>query len=468
MGANAKTENDEQALDVGGIRIEPRANLLRHGAREIALEPKVMGVLHFLANARGEPVSRSDLLDGVWGELRGSDEALSRAVSICRRSFAELGSDNPIRTVSGRGYRIALSVRRAPLRSSDRYVPDSKSQSLYLEGRTLAARIAHPDELDSSVRLLEQTVARDPNYAEAWIALASARATFAGHTPFGDRLESIRKAGEAADRAIELMPHAPQPHTVRAQLLLAERDVCGALEAAQTAYSLDSADPDSAMWLGYIHAIIGHTQSAVPLLRQAVAADPLQGRRHMILAVALVVAGELAEAENHASMATNLGFFGAQEPYAAAAYSRGQPLIAVERFEQAQEQFRRIYDREPRFGILWGFIGKGLYGDRPLHRRALVSTAIPLAALRRNRPEGLLAHVFLRCGSADHFFMAFGDRILPGNSIVALYLWDQTSPTSAVRDAAGFEQFATQLGLVAAWEKHGPPDCRTEAWAASF
>lgn len=82
-------------------------NQLRHGACVIQLEPKVMDVLCVLLEGRGVVISRQDLISQVWNVEFGSDDSVTRAISLLRRAFREAdGARDYIETVPKRGYRI--------------------------------------------------------------------------------------------------------------------------------------------------------------------------------------------------------------------------------------------------------------------------------------------------------------------------------------------------------------------------
>ncbi|MEL6830657.1 MAG: winged helix-turn-helix domain-containing protein, partial [Pseudomonadota bacterium] len=105
-------ETDSQAaFELAAFTIEPDRNVIRHGEVEHRIEPKVMGVLCMLAEATGDVVSRTDLIDAVWGVEHGADESLTRAISLLRATFRNGGADaKVIETVPRRGYRLAATT----------------------------------------------------------------------------------------------------------------------------------------------------------------------------------------------------------------------------------------------------------------------------------------------------------------------------------------------------------------------
>ncbi|MEM1380987.1 MAG: winged helix-turn-helix domain-containing protein [Pseudomonadota bacterium] len=107
----AQSQPHSAAFRVGDVRVAPDLNRLDGGDRSAQLEPRVMDVLVALARADGAVVSRQDLIDRVWGEEAGSDDGLSRAVSLLRSAIGEVGDeDRYIETIPRRGYRLAVPV----------------------------------------------------------------------------------------------------------------------------------------------------------------------------------------------------------------------------------------------------------------------------------------------------------------------------------------------------------------------
>src|SRR5205814_5269335 len=83
--------------------------LWRDGA-EVALPPRVLGVLELLTERPGQIIPRQDLLDRVWKDAFVTDTSLAEAVSFLRQA---LGDDPQapryIQTVHRRGYRFLLT-----------------------------------------------------------------------------------------------------------------------------------------------------------------------------------------------------------------------------------------------------------------------------------------------------------------------------------------------------------------------
>jgi DNA-binding winged helix-turn-helix (wHTH) protein/Tol biopolymer transport system component len=103
-------------IGFGPFAFDRQSGLLWREGAEIALPPRVLGVLEVLIDRPGQVVARQDLLDGVWKDAFVTDTSLAEAVSFLRQA---LGDDPQapryIQTVHRRGYRFL-----APLTDLDR------------------------------------------------------------------------------------------------------------------------------------------------------------------------------------------------------------------------------------------------------------------------------------------------------------------------------------------------------------
>src|SRR6187551_3105870 len=97
----------DRPFSLGEFRVDPQRNRVRGPGQETALQPKVIDLLCALAERHGEVLSRSELIDAVWGREHGADESLTRAISQLRKVFGDT-RDQPriIETIPKRGYRL--------------------------------------------------------------------------------------------------------------------------------------------------------------------------------------------------------------------------------------------------------------------------------------------------------------------------------------------------------------------------
>ncbi|HEY1287446.1 MAG TPA: winged helix-turn-helix domain-containing protein [Burkholderiales bacterium] len=117
----------EQSLRVGDWAVEPPLNQLSAAGRTVKLEPKAMAVLVYLAQRRGEVVSRDALLAAVWPGVVVSDDAVTQVIIKLRKALGD-ATESPayIQTISKRGYRLVAPVgppQAAAGRKAKRWIP---------------------------------------------------------------------------------------------------------------------------------------------------------------------------------------------------------------------------------------------------------------------------------------------------------------------------------------------------------
>jgi TolB-like protein/DNA-binding winged helix-turn-helix (wHTH) protein len=108
---------------------------------------------------------------------------------------------------------IAGSIAQALARKISRNTaaaPDPEAHALYLEARYLWNQRNFPAEL-KSVDLLQQAIARDPNYALAWAGLADSLIAI-GDVEEVDPAAYMPRARDAALKALQLDPSLAEPH----------------------------------------------------------------------------------------------------------------------------------------------------------------------------------------------------------------------------------------------------------------
>lgn len=243
---------------VGPLTVDPPTRRIGNGARDAMLEPRVMRVLVALAAAERKVLSRDDLIELCWdGQIVG-DNAVNRVISRLRQTFAELAGDEVrLETITKVGFRLVcsnpvdfdrdVSLRpideagadatipaRARPRAFDRrrfavggsaavmvaalgyagwvrataHRPDPEAVRLLMRGNTVM-RSARMGSTPEAIKLFGQAVKVDPEYADAWGALASSyRHALDGYGK-GERQSYPSMVHSAADRALALDPEQP-------------------------------------------------------------------------------------------------------------------------------------------------------------------------------------------------------------------------------------------------------------------
>ena len=106
-------------MRIGQANINFDALTIHSPAGQFTMESKVMRVLEVLVDNKDEVLTRSDLIEAVWGVEFGGDERLSRAISLIRKALGDSrGEAKYIKTIPRRGYRFIAEVKTPQARET--------------------------------------------------------------------------------------------------------------------------------------------------------------------------------------------------------------------------------------------------------------------------------------------------------------------------------------------------------------
>jgi DNA-binding response OmpR family regulator len=99
----------ESAVEVGGLRVDPRSREAVLDGRTLELTPREFDLLHYLAARAGEVVSKRELLTEVWQlPYGGADKTVDVHLSWLRRKLGETAQQaRYLHAVRGVGVRLA-------------------------------------------------------------------------------------------------------------------------------------------------------------------------------------------------------------------------------------------------------------------------------------------------------------------------------------------------------------------------
>ena len=154
-------------------------------------------------------------------------------------------------------------------------VPTKNTEALqrYMLGRQLIERGSF-DSMQQAARYLSQAVELDPDYAQAWTAIAHAQNRMY-QTGAIDLQEYVAVAEPSIAHALEVNNRLPEAHAELASLRWQSGDVDMAEASFKTALELDSADSRSLHSYGNYLRTTGRSQEAIPVLERALQGDPL-------------------------------------------------------------------------------------------------------------------------------------------------------------------------------------------------
>ncbi len=356
--------------------------------------------------------------------------------------------------------RVIFHLDEDQTRLAPTLTQNNEAYELFLQGRALRERIFGEGVLEQAEDFFKRAIALDPDFAEAWAELGYAQAQMAGYVQQKDRRAVLAQSFEAAQKAIDLKPDYGLAWMVQSWTPVTQGDIAESARLAGKGVHFDPNNPDVLIRRGYYLLIIGRVRDALPLLRHAVALDPIQGRNHMVLSLALLADGNVAEADRHAELAIGLQYHVASMPGMLAAQAAGNTELAVERAMQAaRTSASSAFASELSTPEVWKMVVTIICSGTDEQRAGLVAQMSAMVTDPARRSEMAYMLILAGCGVAPAFFEAFGDCAEPGNHLILAALWGPFDPHNRLRDHPGFMAFASRIGLKAAWDVYGLPDC---------
>ena len=335
---------------------------------------------------------------------------------------------------------------------------------LFLQGRALCFRLFGEGVLDTAIALLEQAVALDPDFAEAWVALGEAHQLVSIYTQSPDRLAASERMAECARTAIAIAPDLGYAYSLLGVHQWTRNDIVGALDLAFKAYRLHPDNPAVAMRLGSFLLYCGRTTQAMHYVEAAIDQDPVDGRKYNLLSVGRFNLGNIAGAIEAGKRMVDLGFPSMWLAVATAA--SGQHELAVEQYRQTRTLMNTLMSPPVGLGPVtpemmdsfWTMAAKGVCSGVEGDRAAYCQVLDMLHSMLHDKsdPSIVLPAVFM--GYAPMVFKSVGERLTPANMLCLHSLWSNTDPIRRIHTDPEFIPFAQRIGLADAWDKYGWPD----------
>ncbi len=339
-----------------------------------------------------------------------------------------------------------------------------EAYDLFLQGRALSARVFGDGVLGIAVDLLEQAVALDPQFAEAWIALAGAHQLVAVYTPCLDRAAESERMADCARTAIDLAPGSGYAHALLGVHQWTQNDIVGALDLAFKAYRLEPDNPAVCMRLGSFLLYCGRTSDAMQYVEAAIDQDPVDGRKFNLRSVGRFNMGDIDGAIEAGQRMVDLGFPSMWLAVATAASGRND--LAVEQYQQTKGLMNKIIfppagtDPMPpaMMDAYWHVAANGVCSGRD-EDRATYCAMLDMMQTQLHDPADpsvVLPAIFM--GYPERLFEAASHAITPANTLCLLSIWANVDPIRRIWQHPEFIPFAQRIGMAAAWDKYGWPD----------
>lgn len=336
---------------------------------------------------------------------------------------------------------MSLGLKSGEQLISNRAI-DTESYEQYLRGKAalLRARTAYEDQ----IALLEPVVAKNPNYAPGWAAVAQAY-RYAGQFGRYTTLEGYKKAREvyepkmnaAARRAVELDPNFVDGKVMLARIQTGPRRLILVEEILVNALNLDPNNPGALDYYSSLLALAGKIKQAVAMKQQV----------HLLEPYGAVYTGNLAQALW-------------QDGQTDAAIALWKDSLRTEGAGAALG-LSRIYASLGRYSDAADIADQMISADRFQRLRDLISTASSLlrtAPKKAAAPEKLprltdFSYVYLYIGAPERALEPYEEGNLSFNDLSLLWL----PAYEPVRKTERFKNIVLQAGLIAYWRERGWP-----------
>lgn len=118
--------------EFSGFRADPLKRRLYLGDEPLQITPKAFETLLVLIANRGNIVSKSELMEGVWAETAVEENNLTQQISFLRKTFGEkAGEHRFIVTMPGKGYSFVAPVAETEIFEGDEYLLVRSTRSTF-------------------------------------------------------------------------------------------------------------------------------------------------------------------------------------------------------------------------------------------------------------------------------------------------------------------------------------------------
>lgn len=279
----------EQAYFSEGVAEELRAALSRIGLEVIGrassdavkdLDTKAaaakLGVAHILSGSvrRSPRTIRIDAQlvsgsDGVERWRQSYDRAPGDAISIQADIAASVAQ--ALSVALGQGGRDAIRLGGTA---------DSMAQDLYLKASAVRRKADSEESVRQALTLLNGAIARDPDYADAYVLRASMYGALGANFPKSpeDITDNLALAEAAARKAIRIAPKLGSAHAGLADIELSRLNFARSLQHMRRALALSPYEARVVRGAATIIPYLGDGQEALLLADRLLALDPLEAR----------------------------------------------------------------------------------------------------------------------------------------------------------------------------------------------
>jgi TolB-like protein len=329
-----------------------------------------------------------------------------------------------------------------------------EAYQLYLQGRAVW-KLRGEENLRHAIEFYQSAIARDPGFARAHAALASAYVVMPGYTKEKDDQEKFLALAEGSARqALAIDPNIGEAHAVLAQINADRGDLLDAESGFFFAISLEPNEPTPHQWYSILLMKVGRIDAALAQAMRAQELDPTSPILAFNLANAHLVKGDNDEALRYSKLAAELGLG-----------RRSQSVETIVALRHGQwDEARRLISQDPD-------LPPELSSKSAEFVAALADPAKRPAMIARLKAldpkiatQSQLIGSYLHLGETDLAYRIMFEA-LDKDPLVWTWDWDLsqawTLEGAAMRRDPRLGELAERIGMLDYWTQYGFPDgCR--------
>lgn len=324
---------------------------------------------------------------------------------------------------------------------------DMQAYDRYLRGRQLFAQ--RGANLPAARELLEQAVALDPEFADAWAALAGTWYVWTSYAAAPDGVDTRQRAEQAAARALAIDPAHPGALAVSARLAAEAGDRLRHAELIAAALAAEPNSANSWLWQGLGLFEVGHLEAAHASFVQAQRLDPLSGLQLGWLGITTALRGDVEAGRAMLEQAHALGWRGPASRALFLLANKGEPDSALQQaFLDWLGDDVSLPPAQRELARSWA----SALND-PTRQAAAQDSLLAAMAAEPDLEWATLLYLF---GLNEAALQAAQRADRPHTQGLLLSLWYPQFRN--FREHPAFMAFARSRGLFDYWRVNGPPD----------
>jgi len=313
---------------------------------------------------------------------------------------------------------------------------DPRAHDFYLRGLTLLAARAVAEAVDA----FQRAVTIDPDYAQAWAALAEAQALLPAYGATAPQI-AYTNSLESARRALALNPDTALAYVAQGMVYSDQMRWADADRALQRALTLAPGDAEVLNQYGQFLDGIGELEPALKVFDRALQRDPLSG----ISAAIRVQLRLLLHHYDAATATAQMEKLLAEHPDSLFVHRAATiTYLALQRYPEAETQIRAAAmlngaDPDPKALLVRGI------ADPTWRVRAVQS--LETSPANADFPRDGIVHAFflVQLRERDRALAALEDMAVNRNSTIPQLLWN--SAFDPIRDDPRFKAVLKKIGL---------------------